>query len=89
MELADRLLDRVVRADCDLEQDAELGIVLDRALPGVEAVDRRDLRARRQAALDQRARDPARLVAVADVVTTRRNGAIASLTRGGPAYSPR
>src|SRR5437763_10008746 len=66
MKRADRLLGPVVAACRDLEQDAELAIVMDRVLPDVVAVDRRDLRTCGEALLDERARDPIRLAAVTD-----------------------
>src|SRR5216684_6510131 len=63
MQIADRAFDQLVTFVGGLEQDAELGLLLDLAFPGVDALDRRDLRAGGELALDQRARQPMRFLA--------------------------
>src|SRR5437879_4716093 len=66
MKVADRALDQLVTLVRRLEQDAELGLLLDLAFPGVDTFDRRDLRTGRKLALDQRARQPMRFLAAGD-----------------------
>jgi hypothetical protein len=62
MQVADRAFDQLVTFVGGLEQDAELGLLLDLAFPGVDALDRRDLRAGSELALDQRTRQPMRFL---------------------------
>src|SRR5215468_737704 len=66
VQLADRALDLGIALVGGLQQDAELGLLLHGILPAIDALDRRDLRARRELAPDQRAREPLRFFAAAD-----------------------
>ena len=65
VQLAQRGLHGGVAVLRGLEQQAELALLLQRPLPGIEALDRRDLRAGGEAALDQRTRKAPRVLAPA------------------------
>src|SRR5215217_7366007 len=66
MQLADGALDQRVAFVGGLEEDAQLGLLLHRALPMIDAFNLRDLCAGRELALDQGARQPTGVFAVGD-----------------------
>src|SRR5215207_9039582 len=66
VQLADGALDQLVTLVGRLEQDTQFARLLHFALPMIDALDLRDLRARRELALDQGARQPMGVFAVGD-----------------------